>query len=381
MANNASISALRHDNEVHVIVDDTMYAKSFTTNADAAGFYERAKSTSINPTEVNVSTLMDDLDIGRSLKMQDILTEKNGQYYLKGYEAEPIPHKLMIRMNDSVNDGKSITALINFWKLLLLNPDLHVRNDLFNFMETYDFPITDNGYFIGYRACKQTNKTYSAVTNFVPKEYLMLKAEGSNPADYTAVKDPDGGDLKAVRTEVITDDKGNFIAPENVIGNLQEMFDNQNNGLVDAPEFTDHFSGSTHVRLGGTVSMPREECDNNPNQACSSGLHIGSPDYVRNFGGRGSAYIACLVNPMNVVAIPSDYSYMKMRVCEYYAYGMVDLDKGMEIRTPYFEIDYKTWEERELQKKLDELMEGQEALPASELGYQQILAERLMVTV
>lgn len=366
---------------VHVIIDDIMYAKSFDTTADAAGFYERAKSTSINPTEVNVSTLYDDLDTGRKLKMNDILVEKAGSFYLKGYEAQPIPDHLLLRMTDNCSNGKSITALINFWKLLLLNPDTHVRKDLFNFMEHYDFPITDNGYFIGYRACKQTNKTYSAVTNFVPKEYLMLKAEGANPADYTAVKDPNGGDLKAVRTEVLVDDSGNFIAPENVLGNLQEMFEEQNNGLVEAPEFTDFFSGSTHVRLGGTVSMPREDCDNDPNQACSRGLHIGTPQYVQNYGGRNAAYIACLVNPMNVVAVPADYSYMKMRVCEYYAYGMVDLDQGVEIRTPYFEIDYKTWEERELNKKLEELMTEVEAETGRELGYKQILAERLMVNV
>jgi hypothetical protein len=208
----------------------------------------------------------------------------------------------------------------------------------------------------------------------------MLKAEGENPADYTAVKDPNGGDLKAVRTDVITDDNGNFIAPENVLGNLQEMFEEQNNGLVEAPEFTDFFSGTTNVRLGGTVSMPRNECDNNPNHACSRGLHIGTPQYVQNYGGSDAAYIACLVNPMNVVAVPADYSYMKMRVCEYYAYGMLDLTDGQEIRTPYFEIDYKTWEERELEKMLEEVTHIAEDEGVTH-GVRQIIAERLMVTV
>lgn len=383
MAHTASITALRHDDLVHVIIDDQMYARQFSNNAEAAGFYETAKSTALHPTQVNVSTLMSDLDVGHSLKMQDILTERNGNFYLTGYEAAAIPEQLLLRMNDMFSAGKSVTPLVNFWKLLVLNPDTHVREDLFKFMDTYDFPITDNGYFIGYRACKQTNKTYSAVTNFVPKEYLMLKAEGHNPADYTAVKDPNGGQLKAVRTEVLQDDHGNFIAPEHVLGNLQGMFEEQNNGLVEAPEFTDFYSGSTSVRLGGSVSMNRADCDNNPNNACSKGLHIGSPDYVKSFGGGGNAaYIACLVNPMNVVAVPSDYSFMKMRVCEYYAYGMVDLDKGMEIRTPYFELDYKTWEERELEKQLNELMESTEMLESlATQSYRQILSERLNVAV
>jgi len=380
MANSATVHVLRHDNVVHTIVNDQMYQKEFDNTADAAGFFERAKATSVNPTEVNVQSLIGDLDTGIKLSMDDLLTRKSGRFFLKGYEAHAIPDELLGRMKTRLDEGKSITPLINFWKLLLLNPDEHVRKDLFKFMDHYDFPITDNGYFIGYRACKQTNNTYSAVTNFVPKEYLMLKAEGENPADYTAVKDPNGGDLKAVRTDVITDDNGNFIAPENVLGNLQEMFEEQNNGLVEAPEFTDFFSGTTNVRLGGTVSMPRNECDNNPNHACSRGLHIGTPQYVQNYGGSNAAYIACLVNPMNVVAVPGDYSYMKMRVCEYYAYGMLDLTDGQEIRTPYFEIDYKTWEERELEKMLEEVTHIAEDEGVTN-GVRQIIAERLMVTV
>lgn len=383
MAKLAAITALRHDALVHVIIDDQMYARQFSNNAEATGFYEAAKSTALHPTQVNVSTLLCDLDAGHQLKMQDILTERNGQYYLTGYESAALPERLLIKMNDLVTEGKSVTPFVNFWKLLLLNPDKHVQEDLFKFMDTYDFPITDNGYFIGYRACKQTNKTYNAVTNFVPKEYLMLKAEGANPADYTAVKDPHlNGALKAVPTEVLQDDRGNFIAPENVLGNLQEMFELQNNGLVEAPEFTDFYSGKTQVRLGGTVSMPRDQCDNNPRNACSKGLHIGTPEYVKNYGGSSAAYIACLVNPMNVVAVPADYNYMKMRVCEYYAYGMVDLHDGVEIRTPYFELDYKTWEERELEKQLTELMESAEMQQSvATLGHRQILAERCHVKV
>lgn len=380
MANTATVNVLRHDNVVHTIIDDQMYQKEFSNNADAAGFYERAKSVSINPTDVNVQSLINDLDAGRRLSMESLLVRKNGQFFLKGYETHALPNELLSRMKSQLDDGKSVSPLINFWKLLLLNPDSHVRKDLFKFMDHYDFPITDNGYFIGYRACKQTNKTYSAVTNFVPKEYLMLKAEGANPADYTAVKDPNGGELKAVLTDVITDDNGNFIAPENVLGNLQEMFENQNNGLEEAPEFTDFFSGTTQVRLGGTVSMPRDQCDNDPRNACSRGLHIGTPQYVENYGGRNAAYIACLVNPMNVVAVPGDYSYMKMRVCEYYAYGMLDLSQGQQIRTPYFEIDYKTWEERELEKMLEEFTHTAEDEGVTS-GVRQIIAERLMVTV
>ena len=66
-----------------------------------------------------------------------------------------------------------------------------------------------------------------------------------------------------------------------------------------------------------------------------------------------------------------------MRVCEYYAYGMVDLDKDMEIRTPYFELDYKTFEERQLDEQLKEY---QATIDATEqaINARAIIAERRM---
>jgi hypothetical protein len=349
-----NIHAIRHANTVHVIVDAEMYQRTFDNRDDAMSLYQLALSTRNNPSTLNLGTLVDELIPGRKLIADNVFTIKNGNFYLAGYESVAMPEELVIRIQAHVEQGLSVLPLVNFWKLLLLNPQPEVRESLFKFMSQYDFPITDNGYFIGYRAVKQTENTYAAVTNWIPKEFLQLKAEGADPADYTAVTDPDNNDeIKAVQTDVITDDNGNFLSPEHVVGNLQELFDNQNAGVSDAPEFTDWYSGTTQVRLGGTVSMDRSSVDCNPNNTCSAGLHIGAPEYVKGFGGTNSAYLACLVNPMNVCSIPADYSFQKMRVCEYYAYGMVDLDKGMEIRTPYFELDYKTFEERHLAEQLE----------------------------
>jgi hypothetical protein len=325
-----------------------------------------------------VEVLLNECMPGRKLLADNIFTLKNGNFYLAGYESVAMPEELVVRIQSHIEQGISVLPLVNFWKLLLLNPDAHVRDSLFKFMSQYDFPITDNGYFVGYRAVKPTNKTYSAVTNWVPKEFVQLKASGANPDDYTVVENYDGeGDIKAVETDVITDDRGEFLCPENVVGNLGEMFRNQNTGITDAPEFTDWYSGTTNVRLGGTVSMDRATVDCNPQNTCSAGLHIGAPDYVKGFGGSGSEFLACLVNPMNVCAIPADYSYQKMRVCEYYAYGMVDLNNNMEIRTPYFELDYKTFEERQLDEQLEQY---QATIDATEqaVNARAIIAERRM---
>ena len=90
----------------------------------------------------------------------------------------------------------------------------------------------------------------------------------------------------------LADSNGNFIAPQHVAGNLDEMFNSMNDlgGDVDAPEFTDWHGGSTQIRLGSPVSMPRSSCDSNPNNTCSSGLHVGAPGYVKGFGGSGGSW-------------------------------------------------------------------------------------------
>ncbi len=351
---NVNIHAIRHGNQVHVIVGLDMYRREFKNTDEAVALYNQALSARSNPNSTNVELLLNECMPGRKLIADNIFSIKKGNFYLSGYESVEMPEELVLRIQQHVEDGISVQPLVNFWKLLLLNPDKKARNDAFKFMSQYDFPITDSGYFIGYRAVKRTDKTYDAVTGWVPQKYVELKATGENPADYTAMTDPDGGEFVAVKTDVITDNHGNFIDPTNTLGNLEEMFQNQVTGVTDAPEFTDHYSGTTSVRIGGTVSMDRGRVDCDPANTCSSGLHIGAPGYVKNFGGSGSEYIACLVNPMNICAIPSDYSYMKMRVCEYYAYGIVDLANDMEIRTPYFEVDYKTFEERQLDEQLKE---------------------------
>lgn len=351
---NSTIHAVRHGSQVHVIVNTDMFQRKFENQDSAVALYNQALTARANPTNVNVELLLNECMPGRKLIADNIFTIKNGNFYLAGYESVAMPEELVVRIQAHVEQDISVQPLVNFWKLLLLNPDEQARSDAFKFMSQYDFPITDSGYFIGYRAVKRTDKTYDAITGWVPQKYVELKATGENPANYTAMTDPDGGEFVAVKTDVITDDNGNFIDEANTLGNLEEMFQNQVTGVTDAPEYTDHYSGTTSVRIGGTVSMERSSVDCDPSNTCSRGLHIGAPGYVKNFGGYGSEFIACLVNPMNICAIPADYSYEKMRVCEYYAYGIVDLNNDMEIRTPYFEVDYKTFEQRELDKQLEE---------------------------
>lgn len=89
---------------------------------------------------------------------------------------------------------------------------------------------------------------------------------------------------------------------------------------------------------GTTVTMDRDSVTFDPNIACSSGLHVGSLDYVLRF--RSSCHnrvVIVKVDPANVVSVPFDYDFQKIRVCEYTV--LADWDGMKECSSPVIKDD------------------------------------------
>jgi len=84
-------------------------------------------------------------------------------------------------------------------------------------------------------------------------------------------------------------------------------------------DYTDLHTGTMDNSVGQVVEMPRSMVDDNPNNTCSSGLHVASFDYAKDFG-RGRLLI-CEVAPEDVVSVPVDYDQQKMRTCKYKVVG------------------------------------------------------------
>ncbi|KQS75082.1 hypothetical protein ASG32_08265 [Methylobacterium sp. Leaf361] len=80
-----------------------------------------------------------------------------------------------------------------------------------------------------------------------------------------------------------------------------------------------HTGNSFRNMIGDTPHMPRDRVNSDPNACCSTGLHVGTPDYVKDFGlgadGRRGMLIA--VWPHDVVSVPYSYDGTKMRICAY----------------------------------------------------------------
>lgn len=79
---------------------------------------------------------------------------------------------------------------------------------------------------------------------------------------------------------------------------------------------------------GQIVEQPRETCNSNRNDTCSSGLHFCSYSYLPTFQEwndyRGNRVIMLKINPADVVAIPTDYNLSKGRTCRFEVIAEID---------------------------------------------------------
>ena len=69
---------------------------------------------------------------------------------------------------------------------------------------------------------------------------------------------------------------------------------------------------------GAIISQPRNECDEDPDQTCSAGLHFCAASYLPQYLHRSDVRVVVVkIDPADVVAIPRDYGISKGRCCKY----------------------------------------------------------------
>lgn len=90
-------------------------------------------------------------------------------------------------------------------------------------------------------------------------------------------------------------------------------------------DFKDHHTKKINNSPGSLVEMDRRNVDDNPNNTCSSGLHVASWDYAWGFEDNAK-YVQVYVDPEHVVSVPTDYNNQKMRCCKYYVVKEIEKD-------------------------------------------------------
>lgn len=90
-------------------------------------------------------------------------------------------------------------------------------------------------------------------------------------------------------------------------------------------DFMDIHSGTINNSVGNIIQMDRAKVDDDPKHTCSAGLHVCADEYLDGYANAiSSKTLVVEVNPAHVVAVPYDYNFAKMRVCEYKVAAEID---------------------------------------------------------
>jgi hypothetical protein len=91
-------------------------------------------------------------------------------------------------------------------------------------------------------------------------------------------------------------------------------------------DYRDIYSGQFDNSVGSVCQVSRSTVDSNRDNGCGHGLHVGAIDYAKSYGGidlddddkgGGNRLMICKVNPRDVVSVPTDHKFQKLRCCRY----------------------------------------------------------------
>lgn len=177
---------------------------------------------------------------------------KNGVVF---YDGEEVHSTITKRLLDFMKNGLPFQPLVNFLKKLLQNPSMQSQRELYDFLEHENLPITEDGYFLAYKAVS----VYHG-----------------------------------------------------------ESFVDKNGVTVNDGDFVDKYTlKSYRNNVGDCPSMSRSRVDDNRSVGCSGGLHAGSLKYVEGYAGGYDKIVIVKVNPQDVVSVPLDENCQKVRVTHY----------------------------------------------------------------
>lgn len=185
-----------------------------------------------------------------SLGNSTMLSYEDGKVF---YCDREIHGCLVRRILELKESGLPIDDMVKFLENLMENPSNRSRDELYEFLEHENLPITEDGCFLAYK---------SVCEDFYSKS---------------------SGDLRLAQGE--TNECGQIL---NSVGQVVECY--------------------------------RNDVDDNRNNHCSHGLHVGALDYAGPggwFNSGSDKVVIVKVNPKDVVSVPPDHSNQKVRVCCY----------------------------------------------------------------
>ena len=366
-----NINGVKIGNVVNVSINGKLHKKNCGSTEEANELFRLVLTAKADPTDDNVKAIRAYLnEKTRIALLAGLETDlESGEVYLAGFNT-PLPMTLVDVIKEYYENDYPLDAIINFWKLLMDNTDIRVREDLFDFITTHDFVLTDAGYMVVYKAVHviKDDNVDTEVAEFVSRQYLHIKKDWKcSPNKYVAYKTLESDELKITKQKTAKKWLKKKESGVVVLGKIGELFDSiftadeiEDNNV---PTYTDMHTHEMSIKLGEPVRQARKECDADPRKDCSNGLHVGATSYVERFAGGSGVVLVCYVNPAHVVAVP-EYDHSKMRVCEYFPFAIANYEDNKidVIEQAYFESDYCEYEIDELEKRLELLQKNEKPI-------------------
>jgi hypothetical protein len=220
-------------------------------------------------------------------------------------------------LEHALKDDEEYQGLKNFFMWCCLNPRAEVADKLYDFLDKNGMKITKQGFFVALRnVVVVPGNGDSTLIEAISNGYNKIKAVWKkNPSDFTLIKD--AADRYSVVKSTAT------LSDFTIVGNLRDLY-------LDLPNlrenrFTDSWTRTFDIRIGQTVSMPKEEANWSTQDCATAGLH---------FAGHTAPYVLCgdttvftLHNPMKVVGIGTE----KGRCWEYLPFMTTNIKEANQI--------------------------------------------------
>lgn len=225
-------------------------------------------------------------------------------------------HKMFNKAFDAARAGESVKSLINL--------ENAAREEFLKF--NYDFDIRDSN--VWFRPGSEWHKLEADISGRI---LTLLERGESFKGLANFVRRVFENPSHNSRTQFFSwiDGKNFNINPDGSVhmfkavcraGDEYESIHSGTNAVAifkEDGEVVEIESGCVPQGLGDIVVMTRSFVDDNVNNTCSTGLHVSTYGYAREFGGRSSPILMVEVGPENVVSVPDEYGAEKVRVSEY----------------------------------------------------------------
>lgn len=150
-------------------------------------------------------------------------------------------------------------------------------------------------------------RSYGALVKFLEKLY-QNPSEKSRNSLYDFI----------LHYDITIDTDGDFYVYKGVASDGTSIHSGP--GIVDGQRMNGHLPN----KIGSVIEFPRSEVNADTRIGCATGLHAGTYSYAHRFS--QGQLLTVKVNPRDVVSVPDDCGFQKIRVCRYKVTGIADVE-------------------------------------------------------